>query len=54
MQKPIKLMVGGYVQKSVEFAKYVETIRLPVKIDPDKAKADAKNGRLRARFPVAH
>jgi HSP20 family molecular chaperone IbpA len=54
MKKPIKLMVGGYVQKSVEFEKYAETIRLPVKIIPDKAKSTIREGRLRVRFPLAH
>jgi HSP20 family protein len=53
MKKPVKLMVGGHLQKHVEFEKYAESIRLPVKIDPDKAKATSRNGRLRVRFPLA-
>lgn len=54
MKKPIRLMVGGHLQKRVEFEKYAETIWLPVKIIPDKAKSTIREGRLRIRFPIAH
>jgi len=51
-QRPIRLMVGGFLQKRVEFERYVESILLPVRIDPDKAKARVRNGHLTIRFPV--
>jgi HSP20 family molecular chaperone IbpA len=54
MKKPIKLMVGGHIQKHVEFERYAETIQLPAKIIPDKAKSTIREGRLRVRFPLAH
>jgi HSP20 family molecular chaperone IbpA len=51
-ERPIRLMVGGFLQKSVEFERYFESILLPVRIDPDKAKAKVRNGHLTIRFPV--
>lgn len=54
MKKPIKLMVGGHLQRHVEFEKYAETIQLPVRIKPDKAKSTVREGRLRVSFPLAH
>ena len=53
IRKPIRLMVGGHLQRHVEFERYAETIQLPVKIQPDKAKSAVKEGRLRVRFPLA-
>lgn len=51
-KRPIQLMVGGFLQKRVEFERYIESILLPVRIDPDKAKAKVRNGHLTIRFPV--
>jgi HSP20 family molecular chaperone IbpA len=51
--KPIRLMVGGHIQKHVEFERYAETIQLPAKIIPDKAKSSIRDGRLRIRIPLA-
>jgi HSP20 family molecular chaperone IbpA len=53
MTKPIKLMVGGHIQKHVEFERYAETIQLPAKIIPDKAKSTIRDDRLRIRIPLA-
>lgn len=53
MKKPIRLMVGGHLQKPIEFEKYAETIHLPVRISPDKAKSTIREGRLRIRIPLA-
>jgi HSP20 family molecular chaperone IbpA len=39
MKTPISLMVGGSFQELVEFEKYTRKIKLPVKIEPDKARA---------------
>jgi HSP20 family protein len=54
MKKPIWLMVGGSFQELVEFEKYTRKIRLPVKIEPDKARARVVRGILAIRFPLAH
>lgn len=51
-KRPIQLMVGGFLQKRVEFERYIESIVLPVRIDPDKAKAKVRDGLLTVRFPV--
>jgi len=54
MKTPISLMVGGSVQELVEFEKYARKIKLPVKIEPDKARARVVRGILAIRFPLAH
>jgi HSP20 family protein len=54
MKRPISLMVGGSLQELVEFEKYTKRIRLPVKIEPDKARARVVRGILAIRFPLAH
>ena len=54
MKTPISLMLGGSVQELVEFEKYTRKIKLPVKIEPDKARARVVKGILAIRFPLAH
>jgi HSP20 family molecular chaperone IbpA len=54
MKTPISLMVGGSVQELVEFEKYARKIKLPVKIEPDKARARVVRGILAIRFSLAH
>jgi HSP20 family protein len=54
MKKPISLMVGGSLQELVEFEKYTRKIKLPVRIEPDKARARVVKGILAIRFPLAH
>lgn len=54
MKRPISLMVGGSLQELVEFEKYTRRIRLPVKIELDKARARVVGGILAIRFPLAH
>ena len=54
MKTPISLMLGGSVQEIVEFEKYTRKIKLPVKIEPDKARARVVKGILAIRFPLAH
>lgn len=53
MRKPITLRVGGSVQKHVAFERYRALVRLPRKVEPERAKATFKNGLLRVRFPIA-
>jgi HSP20 family protein len=54
MKRPISLMVGGSLQELVEFEKYARRIRLPAKIELDKARARVVRGILAIRFPLAH
>jgi HSP20 family protein len=51
MKQPVLLMVGGTLQKRVQFQKYWKRIKLPVRVEPDKAKAKMKNGLLTVTFP---
>lgn len=51
-RRPVRLMVGGTVQRRVEFERYMQTIRLPVTVDPEKAKAKVQNGLLTVRLPI--
>jgi HSP20 family protein len=53
MKKPVTLRVGGSVQKRVLFERYTAHIRLPMRVEPQKAKATFRNGLLRVRFPIA-
>jgi len=53
MDRPVTLRVGGAVQKHLEFQRYSKKIRLPVKVEPTKAKARFRKGMLIVRFPVA-
>jgi HSP20 family protein len=53
MRKPVKLRVGGTVQKSVLFERYTARVRLPLSVMPEKAKATFRNGLLRIRFPTS-
>ena len=54
MKKPISLMVGGSLQKTVHFEKYAKKVRLPVRIEPDKGTAKVSRGMLTIRFPLTH
>lgn len=51
MKQPVLLMVGGTLQKRVQFEKYWKRIKLPVRVETDKAKAKMKNGLLTVTFP---
>ncbi len=48
--RPVRLM--SLAKGDVEFEKYAKKIRLPVKVDPAKAKAKFRNGLLTVRFPI--
>ncbi len=52
MKKPVLLMVGGTLQKQVQFEKYWKRIKLPLRVDAKKAKAKMRNGLLTVRFPA--
>lgn len=53
MKKPITVLVGGTLQKELRFERYWKSITLPVKVDPDKARARIKNGVLKISIPLA-
>jgi HSP20 family protein len=53
MRKPVTVLVGGTLQKELEFERYWKTITLPVKVDPDRARARMRNGVLKIRIPLA-
>ena len=53
MKKPVTLLVGGTLQKELEFQKYWKSIALPVKVDPNRARARMRNGMLKIRIPLA-
>lgn len=53
MRKAVTLRVGGSVQKRVQFERYTRLVRLPRRVEPEKAKATFRNGLLRVKFPVA-
>ncbi len=53
MKKPVTVLVGGTLQKELRFERYWKSITLPVKVDPDKARARIRNGMLKIRIPLA-
>jgi HSP20 family protein len=50
IRKPVSLMVGGPYQRNVEFEKYSKKIRLPIQVEPERAKAKFQNGLLIVEF----
>jgi len=53
MRTPIKLRVGGVIQKHVIFERYTGHFTLPSTVDPERAKATFRNGLLRVKFSTA-
>lgn len=53
MKKPVTVLVGGTLQKELRFERYWKSITLPVKVNPDKARARIRNGVLKIRVPLA-
>ena len=53
MRKPVTVSVGGTLQKELEFERYWKSITLPIKVDPDRARARMRNGVLKIRIPLA-
>ncbi len=46
MKKPVTMKLGGSIQRHFQFEKYSKKIRLPLRVDPNNAKARFRNGRL--------
>jgi HSP20 family protein len=53
MRKAITLRVDGSVQRHVQFERYTTGVRLPTRVEPERAKATFRNGLLRVKFPIA-
>ena len=53
MRKAITLRVGGSVQRRVQFERYTRRIRLPTRVEPERARATFRNGLLMVKFPIA-
>jgi HSP20 family protein len=53
MRKAVAVRVDGSVQRHVQFERYTGVVRLPTRVQPEKAKATFKNGLLRVKIPVA-
>ena len=53
MRKPVTVLVGGTLQKELEFGRYWRSIKLPVKVNPDRARARIRNGVLKIRIALA-
>src|SRR2546426_12648627 len=51
-RKAVSIQVGGPFQRRIEFEQYSKKIRLPVKVDPNRAKAEFANGMLTITYPV--
>lgn len=53
MRKPVTMKVGGSVQRHFQFERYSKKIRLPVRVNPDDARATFRNGLLVVRYGTA-
>jgi len=51
LRKCIKISPWGTIRKEMEFSLFKKTIRLPVKVDPEKSRAKFRDGILEVRFP---
>jgi HSP20 family protein len=54
IRNPVKLRLKGPRQTQAEFEKYIKRIRLPVKVDVEKASARLVSGLLTVRLPIRH
>lgn len=54
MRKPVTMKLGGSIQRHFQFEKYMKKIRLPVRVNPDDAKALFRNGRLIVSYDTTH
>jgi HSP20 family molecular chaperone IbpA len=53
MKIPANVKVGGSVQRHFQFERNSKKIRLPVRVNPDDAKATFRNGLLIVRYDTA-
>lgn len=52
IRRPVTLRVGGPFQRQMEFERFSKKIRLPSRVDPNRALARFRNGILTVRFPL--
>ncbi len=53
-RNPVKVKLKGPRQDQAEFEKYMIRILLPVKVNPEKARAKLLSGILTVRLPIRH
>jgi HSP20 family protein len=54
IRKPITLRVGGSFQRRMEFERFSKKIKLPSRVDPNRARARFRNGVLTIWLPLEH
>lgn len=54
MKKPVTMKLGGSIQGHFQFEKYSKKIRLPLRVDPDDARASFRDGLLVVSYGTAH
>lgn len=54
MKKPITMKLGGSIQGHFQFEKYSKKIRLPLRVDPDDARASFRDGLLVVSYGTTH
>jgi len=52
MSKPAALRASGASKKPTTFVRYSKRIRLPVRVDPNKASAKYRNGMVVVKLPI--
>ncbi len=53
MKKPVTMKLGGSIQRHFQFEKYSKKIRLPLRVNPDDAKASFRKGLLVVSYGTA-
>lgn len=54
MKKPVTMKLGGSIQRHFQFEKYSKKIRLPLRVDPDDARASFRDGLLVVSYGTEH
>ncbi|MBI2648587.1 MAG: Hsp20/alpha crystallin family protein [Thaumarchaeota archaeon] len=54
MKRPVTMRLGGSIQRHFQFEKYSKKIRLPLRVNPDDARAMFRNGLLAVSYSTAH
>ncbi|MBI3115739.1 MAG: Hsp20/alpha crystallin family protein [Thaumarchaeota archaeon] len=54
MKRPVTMRLGGSIQRHFQFEKYSKKIRLPLRVNPDDARAMFRNGLLVVSYSTAH
>lgn len=54
MRKPLTMKLGGSIQRHFQFEKYSKKIRLPLRVNPDDARASFRKGLLVVCYGTSH